>query len=414
MRPAVLSLHRVLRQSLPPTCAALLFIAAGCASGSESAGRFTAVDSAGVHIATNAGVPDVGWGSIQVLPEPLLSLGTVAGDSVYQFSRIRGAVRLSDGRIAMVDGNARDVRVFDGDGVHLVSWGRRGGGPDEFERPRLAGLVGDTLVMFDADNRRLTWIDPDAGVVDQAPLGEGAGGYFQVQGVFDDGTIVSGGGFFFSSASGETLTTGLRRSPTGFVRIDREGEVATDFGQFPGLEMYFEVDGPRVSAGVIPFGRVTYSAVFGDRLYVGTADSPEVQIYNREGALTGVIRWETDDLTVSSDHLAAYVEDALADADDEDERRRVRLMARDHARSEFPAHGRIETDKSGNVWIQESRAPAEEPEWFRVFDPEGREIARVALPDRVQPLEIGDDYLLGLRRDDFDIEYIDLYRVERR
>lgn len=413
MLPAVRSLY-LPRHAVFLGVAAFVLTSAACAGGTEPADSFTAVDSAGINLATNSGLPEVGFGSIRVEPEAWLSLGTVAGDSVYQFSRIRGAVRLSDGRIAMVDGNARDVRIFDANGTHLVSWGRRGGGPDEFERPRLAGLVGDTLVLFDADNRRLTWIDPDQGVVDQAPLGEGAGGYFQVQGVFDDGTVVSGGGFFFSSASGQTLTTGLRRSPTGFVRIDREGEVATDFGQFPGLEMYFEVDGPRVSAGVIPFGRVTHSAVFADRLYVGTADAPEIQIYDREGSLTGVIRWETDDLTVSADHLAAYVDDALANADDEDERRRVRVMARDHARSEFPPHGSLVTDRAGNLWVQESRPPGEEAEWFRVFDPEGRQVARVALPDRVQPLEIGNDYLLGRRLDDFDIEYIDLYRIERR
>jgi hypothetical protein len=44
-----------------------------------------------------------------------------------------------------------------------------------------------------------------------------------------------------------------------------------------------------------------------------------------------------------------------------------------------------------------------------VFGPEGRWLGLARSPKGVQPLEIGADYLLGLRRDDLGVEHVELY-----
>ncbi len=404
----------------PRTTASLglvvVVMAAGCESPTPASTSFVTQDSSGLFIAHNTGDLAVGSGSIRVVGEPLVSIGAVAGDSVYQFSRIRGGARLADGRLAVVDANSRQVRIFDEAGTFIRSWGRRGDGPGEFQRPALAGTHGDTLVLIDPNNRRLTWMLADAGIVREVRINEEAGGGLgrgRARGVLADGSVVAGGSFFFSSASGESLSSGLRRSPTSFSRIGPDGNVATDFGEFPGLEMYFEVDGGRVSARLIPFGRVSSAGVAGDRVYIGTADAPEVGVYDPDGTQIGIVRWEAPRIPVNADHLAAYLEESLADADDEDERRRIRVVTRDHAREEFPPYQGLQTDVVGNLWVNEYLEPGNDIARYRVFSPAGQMLARVALPPRVAPLEIGLDYMLARRLDDFDIEYVELYRLVR-
>lgn len=74
------------------------------------------------------------------------------GSSEHLFSNVRHVARLSDGRIAVVDGASAEVRWFRADG--------RGSGPGEFELVRGAALLpGDTLVLFDPRNQRLTRLD---------------------------------------------------------------------------------------------------------------------------------------------------------------------------------------------------------------------------------------------------------------
>ena len=63
--------------------------------------------------------------------------------------------------------------------------------------------------------------------------------------------------------------------------------------------------------------------------------------------------------------------------------------------------------------MNEYQRPGDDVAAYRVFDPEGRMIARVALPPRVTPLEIGEDYLVARRLDELDVEYGELYRLIR-
>ena len=385
---------------------------AGCAGG-ESASSFTVQDSSGVRIATNTGTWDLGDGPISVADEPTVSIGTVSGDSLYQFSRIRGGVRLSDGRLAIMDGGSHQLRIYSADGVFEQAWGREGAGPGEFRSPTLAGRAGDTLIVLDSNNRRLARYLADEGLVDEVPIDDQAGGALQSRGVFSNGTLASGGGFYFSSASGESLSSGLRRPPTAFGLIGRNGQPVADVGEFPGLEMYFEVSGNSMSARLIPFGRGSVATVSDERLYIGTGDTPELQAFGPSGGHVGTLRWEQPPQPVSGADLDAYQGDALQNADDADERRRIRKLVSDHPAEFHPALVGLVGDRLGNLWVEESTSPAEERLRYRVFDSEGRLFGRVALPAHVRVLEIGEDYVLARHFDEFEVEYVQLYDLVR-
>ena len=65
--------------------------------------------------------------------EEILRVGTIDGDGPASFSRIDGLVVLDDERFAVLDAITQEVRVFAPDGTHVVTHGRKGGGPGEFE-----------------------------------------------------------------------------------------------------------------------------------------------------------------------------------------------------------------------------------------------------------------------------------------
>lgn len=74
-------------------------------------------DSAGVLVATTRGATartPIGW---VVDPEPEYQLGEVDGEEPFLFARIQGARQLSDGRVAVLDGESCELRFFGPDGV---------------------------------------------------------------------------------------------------------------------------------------------------------------------------------------------------------------------------------------------------------------------------------------------------------
>ncbi|MEX0892159.1 MAG: hypothetical protein WEB88_08305 [Gemmatimonadota bacterium] len=101
----------------------------------------------------------------RVDPEAVLRIGAADGEAPYLLTNIRGATRLSDGRIVVVDGATFELRAFTTDGRHAWSAGGEGGGPGEVSWYPLyfRELPGDTLqiedgltrIRYDADGQLL-------------------------------------------------------------------------------------------------------------------------------------------------------------------------------------------------------------------------------------------------------------------
>jgi len=104
-------------------------------------------DSAGVRTVENARPIWTDGERLQLAPTPRLTIGST-GDSAYRFSRIRGVMLLSGGRIAVADGGSLQLRFFDSAGRFLVARGGKGTAPGQ---PQSMGLVrrlrGDTIAI---------------------------------------------------------------------------------------------------------------------------------------------------------------------------------------------------------------------------------------------------------------------------
>jgi outer membrane protein assembly factor BamB len=274
----------------------------------------------------------------------------------------------------------------------------------------------DTLVVLDNQNRRISFIHPDEGFLGSVPMGEEVVGFPQAQGVFEDGALVMGGGA--PRIVPGDLRNGIRRFPTYFRSYEPDGSLATDFGEYPGYELFMWVDaggGPRsIGASVLPFGRTTVAAVTADRLYLGTQDSYEIRAYDPSGSLRSIIRLDQELRPLTSSDAAAYLERQLEGIDDPSRQAERRRQIEDMGmRETMPAHGNLAVDVLGHLWVSESRGPQDDSPAYTVFDAEGKLVGRLPVPRRFGVIEIGSDYVLGTYVDELDVEYVRVYRLRR-
>lgn len=71
----------------------------------------------------------------------------------------------------------------------------------------------------------------------------------------------------------------------------------------------------------------------------------------------------------------------------------------------------MRTDRRGNLWVENYPAPGTSMNFWSVFDVEGFFLGRVTMPHEFSPLDIGPDYVLGLWRDEDDVEHVRMYEL---
>ncbi len=188
----------------------------GC-GGAGRGGGSTVRDSAGVRIVENAEPSSIApW---RVPDEPALSLGAIEGDSVYEFTRITGALRFDDGRIVIADGS-QELRFFDADGRFLHESGGAGEGPGEFQRiSHFTRLLHDSLLAFEMFQMRASILDQN-GTFGRTFRIEQPTGSFRLMPVgqfADGGFLVTAGAF----------AVGQMEAP---ARVEREPQSVYKYG----------------------------------------------------------------------------------------------------------------------------------------------------------------------------------------
>jgi hypothetical protein len=281
--------------------------------------------------------------------------------------------------------------------------GSEGQGPGEFAAVLLAGRSGDSLVVLDRRLRRVSLVHPDDGFVRSFALDESVAAYPLGAWLFQSGSVL----IRDLPLESDVLEDGFHRNPVPLKSCDMSGALHTDFGTVPGADQV-AVTG-ETSAGLvtalypIPFGRSPQIAVAGDRLYLATQDAYEIKVFGSDGALRRIVRLDHAPVPVTDADLEAFIDQELADIGDANEQRRRRQELEDMPRVEsHPPHGAIAADAAGYG------APA-----VNVFDPTGRLTGRFTLPTPLQVLEIGEDYILGLYRDEVGAEYVRAYDLAR-
>lgn len=153
-----------------------------------------------------------------------------------------------------------------------------------------------------------------------------------------------------------------------------------------------------------------------DGVWLGTSENYEVELIDWTGTTVRRIRWEGPDLAVTDqdvDRYRATLEDSYRDDDDPTWRARFESSwewQSEIVPEEFPAYHRLRVGHNGMLWVHDYIRPGERSEWF-AFDGEGRWVRTLVLPPRTVLLDIGPAWALVAKRDDLDVQRVEVYRL---
>jgi hypothetical protein len=326
----------------------------------------------------------------------------------FEFSGVPDGTVLPDGKVIVLDAASHEVRVFDNDGSFLRAIGREGEGPGEFSRlTSVARVRGDSILVFDFWLRRATVLDADGNlgrVFTVAPglqlkdvHAPGSQGLIAVAWSLEDFFSVEG------SYRGQYLILrvgfdGAIRDTIGVVTGWSGYKVNREDGSYSDYAPLFPVDG--------------HVAANSDVIITGDAERMEFVRYTSSGRISAVIRAPVLDRPLTAEEIQSERE-AMAPAEAPQSYRSI--VQRLPAPEVRPAYRDLKVDPEGFAWVAPymSRVGGDESRSWYVFDPEGTWLGTVTLPPRFNVLEIGRDYILGTKRDELNVERIQLLRLNR-
>ena len=70
-------------------------------------------------------------------------------------------------------------------------------------------------------------------------------------------------------------------------------------------------------------------------------------------------------------------------------------------------------DAAGNLWVTEYQLPGQDSAAVGVFSAAGEWLGAVRMPPNFRPLDIGEDYALGVLIDELDVQHLVRYELKR-
>lgn len=389
---------------------------ASSGSGGEFAG--TERDSAGIRIVENSAdglwAPDGGW-----VTEELLTIGEAAGDADYQFGEIAAVDVLSDGRIAVLDQQAQRVQVYGADGTYEQTFGGPGNGPGEFSPNAMALFVGrgDTIVVPDMGNQRVTVIPTEGGATSfPLRMEQGIPMGFDI---FDDGTLVSQ-----RRAMNMTDPT----SPTDdndLVLAQAYDGTIVDTLLTPRRGGTFEMTtgGPRFTLFA---PEPQWATLSDERLAYASNDAYRISVYGPDGGLERIVTYPHDSRPVTQEEQGIVLDLVRASMERNGAPSQMidQMIGAMGFADNWPAFARLRGGSQGTLWVQRLRdlsemSDEERESWnpqldqggphWDVFEADGRYGGVVELPARFTPFAIEEDRIYGVFRDEFDVQYVQVY-----
>ena len=387
------------------TLAAAAAVLAACADRPPSSTDVPAriVDSAGVRIVTYEGTPTA-EPPLHFPAAPRYRHGANPGD--YIFQSVEAGRLFPDGSAVVADWYG-EVVVLSPDGTTHEVLARVGEGPGEVISPYAVFVLGqDSVLVPDDRQSRLTLFVGDS-VARIASLPRAA--HFGVAAI---------------GSSGELLL--WNRYPyRSWVDIEDEwlaGHMTlfdTETGTLDTVASYDHW--PRDRSGqpspiIRPVGEVTAAA---GRFVYTRSDRPEITWRLADGTVTQIVRWRPEPTLLTAELLEggeAYnrmigrmnygVSDARLEEIVQEDMSQYRAMIG----QPVPLFGSPFADADGNLWLPSYRpAYPEEGSPYTVISSDGEWLGQVEAPPRFRILDVAGGLVLGVLRDDMDVENVVVY-----
>ena len=361
-------------------------------------------DSAGIQIVDNPAPADGSRLNWRIGPKPTVSIGAVEGEEPYLLDNVWDATMHPDGRIVVANRGTHELRVFDALGTHVATWGGRGEGPGEFyDLTNVEPWPGDSIAAWSAPRVGIAVFDTDGNYARTFTLAADPQMppwlQFQPLSTTSDGSILS-----------------VRFADTVVVQLnDGEGSMRSSLGVHEGREIYVANRGTAREIRVNKiFGGWPVWELWGDLVVITTTSRYELKAFTRDGTLARIVRRGHEPRAPTEADIEAEIAErpAIALPGSEPTRRPYRSAP---VAEHYPAFTSLMSDAVDHLWVREYEFPGEERagSLWTVFDPDGRVLGFVEMPEGLRIYEIGEDYILGHALDELDVEYVQVWPLER-
>jgi hypothetical protein len=304
----------------------------------------------------------------------------IASTPDLQLTDVRGALTAPNGDVAVADAGLHQVILLDSAGRSIGRIGRQGGGPAEFEGIALVAFWGDSLLVHDPVQRRLSFIRRDGSLIRQQRVEATRMIAPTVVGLRGDGAIILRG------------TVPGTRSPDGGP-TEMQGIVVALRGEHTDTVARFD-DGVWHPRGPRWYSWRPTVTMSDSGVWVGAGGRPELRFVAWDGNTMTEIRWDARTRAVGEADKARIV--AMA----EGRNASPELTAPDRFADSMPYFARVLADPAGGLWVIGAAAPFEFPDSAWRIDLTAGTIQGMALPPGLRPTQVGVDFLLGVLTDE--------------
>lgn len=369
-------------------------------------------------------------------PTPVLEIGGEDEREGYALERVGDAVLL-EGKLAVADRGAGEVRVYSLGGELMFRSGRSGDGPGEYRTITALASSGDSImIVWDFLLRRFTHLDATSGEVlamITADLSSVKGMGLGIKFV----GVMGGGRYAFRE---ERDDWSLRNAPNAERRDSVRYLVLEPDGKWRGVEwkelgdeVYFRRDENSWGTSPVIFGRTAQAAAIHSGLVVGATDSLSLTLRGIDGSVLRTVslpgteakvlpewekvarkrQFEEEDARVS--RMFARIGGADAPAMLATMKRSLQARYREiPARRTLPAFAALEADALGRVWVAESVPPDARTRRWVVLDTLLAPVAVVEMPSDIDILHIRGDRVVSLAVDELGVQAVRVHRVVPR
>jgi len=237
--------------------------------------------------------------------EEELTIGEEEGDENYMFGNEVALNVDEEGNFYVTDWDRKRIQKYDPEGSHLLTIGRHGEGPGEFQNISQVKFDSDSnLYVVDIVRRRISFFDPHGEILKtvQSPVGFDHGLYISAKGnyIFKEVKILDnpdGSGSFNS-------TYGLYDKQFNFIsEFYREEKIYDP----PSQDKNAMVKSLAQNMGEQAFKpRVSLIMDENDYVYLGYPEEYEIKIFNPEGKLEKIIQRNYKPIEVTPRDIESY------------------------------------------------------------------------------------------------------------
>jgi len=389
----------------------------GCSGDRPIAPSAEVVDSAGVQIVTYD-LTDTAVLSYVMVDEHDLEIGVLEGVAEYTFSNVSDVRTRDDGSIIVADEGAGEILVYDTDGGHSLTLGRRGDGPGEFATgPVIAGLAGDTVYAWDSGHRRVTSFSGEGDLLETTTLQAESIGPLRVVRQ-DDGTYLAQSRWI--SPVAEAVGPHDARVELDSVmieHIDATGAIIDTVRVLADMEratMRTASGAGRVRMQMMPrpLTARAFMRTDGVRPIIAHNGSFELISYGRDGAPQVVLRVQGAWPAVTAEDIRSRLEARLVEvsAEREIDPRTLRVYE-EFMPERTPDFSNVIISDSRDIWVSQYEYEFDLSNGFDwlVFSSAGELRGSVSTPPGLRVFDIQDDYVVGVVRDELDVQYVRRY-----